>query len=145
MTLLIKAGTLDDVLQIDALIPEFDSRNTRSKLEARLEGKDSLALIATVDGQLAGYKLGYALSDTTFYSWLGGVAPAFRKHGIATQLRLHQEDWAKESGYTAIEVKSMNRFPAMLQLLISSGYQIVGYEEGAQLGDGKISFRKSIT
>ncbi|MBK7940001.1 MAG: GNAT family N-acetyltransferase [Lewinellaceae bacterium] len=33
-----------------------------------------------------------ALPDT-FYSWLGGVLPEYRRQGVATQLMQHQHDW----------------------------------------------------
>lgn len=38
------------------------------------------------DGQPIGYKLGYERQRDTFYSWLGGVHPDFRRRGIAREL-----------------------------------------------------------
>ncbi|MGF1906951.1 hypothetical protein [Aliivibrio salmonicida] len=85
------------------------------------------------------------VSSVEFYSWLGGVIPHYRKVGIATQLRCTQESWAKARGYHKVSVKSMNRYPAMLQLLISSGYHISGYEDEGSTQNSKIKFEKSIT
>lgn len=140
----IEIGSINDVLAIDAQIPEFDGRNTQQKLTQRLSDLPHLILIAKVDGALAGYKLGYQLNEREFYSWLGGVLPQYRQQGIATALRLHQEAWAKQSGYRSIQVKSMNRYPNMLHLLISSDYQIVGYEQGPSQASGKILFSKQL-
>lgn len=143
----IEIGTLDDVLQVDARIPEFDGRTTRALLEERLAGKPMLILIARAEGRPVAYKLGYAISDREFYSWLGGVLPEYRRKGIASELRQVQEAWAREQGYHCVRVKSMNRYPAMLQLLIASGYHIVGYEENALVpasGEGKILFKRTL-
>lgn len=141
----IEIGTIEDALLVETNIPEFESRaSQREKITNRLIDKTSLILVARIDDELAGYKIGYALSNQTFYSWLGGVAPQYRRRGIATKLREFQEYWAKESGYTDIEVKSMNKFPSMLQLLISSGYQIHGYEDNNSKNAGKILFNKKL-
>lgn len=142
MKIEIRQGTIEDVLEVDAQIPEFDGRNTKEKLEQRLSGKSHLILIAIHNGQLVAYKVGYELTNDEFYSWLGGVIPTARKNGIATQLRLAQERWAGEHSYQAISVKSMNRYPAMLQLLISSGYHVSGYEDQGSTDNSKIMFIK---
>lgn len=89
----IEIGTLDDVLQVDAGIPEFDGRTTRALLEERLAGKSTLILIARAEGRAVAYKLGYAISEREFYSWLGGVLPEYRRKGIASELRQAQEAW----------------------------------------------------
>ena len=138
-------GTIDEILAVDAQIPEFDGRTTKDKLAARLADKPGLILIACHDGQPMAYKVGYEISKDEFYSWLGGVAPEYRKQGIATELRKQQESWAIEHGYSAISVKSMNKYPAMLQLLISSGYQISGYEDNGSADTSKIRFIKQLT
>lgn len=138
-------GSIDDVLLVNSLIPEFESNGKlENKINHRLLDIRSLILVARIDGEVVGYKIGYEVSSSTFYSWLGGVIPGFRRLGTATQLREYQESWAKQSGYSEIKVKSMNRFPSMLQLLISSGYTICGYEEGESKGSGKIVFSKEL-
>lgn len=144
MKVTIELGTLNDVLDIHAEIPEFTRQTSLDELNKRLSGLPHLILIAWVNGKKAGYKLGYQLSNTVFYSWLGGVIPQYRKCGIANTLRQYQENWAQQAGYTAIEVKSMNRFPNMLRLLIANGYQIVGYEPKNTKTDGKILFYKCL-
>ncbi|MAD54085.1 MAG: GNAT family N-acetyltransferase [Idiomarinaceae bacterium] len=135
-------GTVADVIEIDAAIPEFDNKNSKEKIEQRLAGKEALILVALEDAKKVGYKLGYALSDTEFYSWLGAVHPSYRGHGIAKQLLKQQEAWVKNRGFKSIRVKSMNRFPAMLQLLISQGYVICGYDDKGSPETSKIHFLK---
>lgn len=150
----IEIGTIHDVLNIHAQIPEFDQKIIQEKITQRLLNTEHLLLIAKVDGEAVGYKLGYALSGHEFYSWLGGVLPEYRNQGIATALRQYQEQWASQIGYQSIHVKSMNCYPNMLHLLISSGYQIVGYEvasnqfehqaKSQNITHGKILFYKKL-
>ncbi len=147
MDLIIEIGTIDDVLLVNAFTPEFGQRHTQQSISARLNAKNSLILVAKIKGIAVAYKIGYALSKNAFYSWLGAVAPSYRRQGIANQLRVYQEQWAVNAGYSCINVKSMNRYPTMLQLLINSGYQIHGYQanEDDKYGEnGKILFIKKL-
>jgi len=140
----IKPASLEELLLVDSQIPEFDGRNTLSKLQAQCADVDHLALVAYIDNEPVAYKLGYTLDSNTFYSWLGAVAPKCRGHGIAQALLNAQEAWVKANNYQTIKVKSMNRFPAMLSLLIKNGYSIVGYEDRGSLQTSKILFTKDI-
>ncbi|UPW18167.1 GNAT family N-acetyltransferase [Agarivorans sp. TSD2052] len=144
MTITYHHGSIAELLAVDAAIPEFERHNTEQVLSSRLTGKKTLILIARDNNQPIAYKLGYPLNAQAFYSWLGGVVPAYRKQGIASALREQQEQWALTEGYQQISVKSMNRYPAMLRLLIASGYQIVGYENNGNSNNSKICFSKSL-
>jgi len=62
-------------LIVDSQIPEFDGRNTLSKLQVKCADIEHLVLVAYIDNKPEAYKLGYALDSNTFYSWLGAVAP----------------------------------------------------------------------
>ena len=141
---IIKPASLDDLLLVDSQIPEFDGRNTLSKLQARCADIEHLALVAYIDNEPVAYKLGYALNSNTFYSWLGAVAPKCRGQGIAQALLNAQEAWVKANNYRTIKVKSMNRFPAMLSMLIKNGYAITGYEDRGSPQPSKILFTKDI-
>ncbi|WP_295512627.1 GNAT family N-acetyltransferase [uncultured Pseudoalteromonas sp.] len=138
----IKPANLQDLLLVDSQIPEFDGKNTLGKLQARIAGVEYLILVAFIDNEPVAYKLGYALDSNTFYSWLGAVAPKCRGKGIAQALLNAQETWVKEHNYRAIKVKSMNRFPAMLSMLIKNSYAIVGYEDRGCPQASKILFSK---
>lgn len=144
MNINIEIGTLADIVSISAQIPEFDRVTTFERLKARLDEAVHLILVAKIDGVIVGYKIGYQLTDETFYSWIGGVIPTHRNHGIATQLLKHQEKWAIDAGYKQIKVKSMNRYPHMLKMLISNGYEIIGVEGKATAAEPKIVFQKPL-
>ncbi|MFY8283723.1 GNAT family N-acetyltransferase [Pseudoalteromonas sp. SSMSWG5] len=138
----IKPANLQDLLLVDSQIPEFDGRNTLGKLQARIADVEYLILVAFIDNEPVAYKLGYALDSNTFYSWLGAVAPKCRGKRIAQALLNAQETWVQEHNYRAIKVKSMNRFPAMLSMLIKNSYAIVGYEDRGCPQASKILFSK---
>lgn len=140
----IRSGTIQQALAIHQQIPEFDRPLSEAKLLDRLENIESLVLMAYSTDQAVGYKLGYAINEQEFYSWLGGVIPSARKQGVANKLRQAQERWAQKKGYQSISVKSMNQYPAMLQMLISNGYQISGYENNGDLALNKICFVKPL-
>jgi hypothetical protein len=134
--------TVSDILDVLALTPEFANVIFADSIGNRLAGRNHLILVARFESKPVGFKVGYELSDGQFYSWLGGVIPEHRQMKVASQLRQLQESWAVENGFNSINVKSMNQFPAMLQMLIGSGYQICGYENNGSITDSKIEFIK---
>ncbi|WP_187380186.1 GNAT family N-acetyltransferase [Vibrio mimicus] len=140
--MLVREGSLNEVTQIVAKISEFAKSENEQSLQARLADKPSLVLVAEKDGELLGFKMGYALDSGTFYSWFGGVAPVARGHGVAQRLLEVQEAWALKQGYERIKVKSRNQFPAMLRLLIRNNYLIEDYEKKESLIESRIHFIK---
>ncbi|MCS6114012.1 GNAT family N-acetyltransferase [Shewanella baltica] len=133
------------LIELSKQIPELDRPLTSEVLNQRLQGKKCLILVAYVEGELAGFKLGYEQEEAIFYSWLGGVASDFRRLGLAQSLLEYQETWACRQGYNHIQVKTMNRFPAMLNLLISNQYLITELNaDPKSLVDHKLYLRKSI-
>lgn len=113
-------------------IPEFKVCQSDEAIlnvwRQRIADKACLCLLAYYQGEPVGFKLGYGLSAECFYSWLGGVLPVFRGMGIAGALRQAQEQWAYQSGYQRVSVKTQNRYKAMLAMLICADYQVVGFE-----------------
>lgn len=144
MSIKIEIGSAADIVALSKQIPEFEQATTLERLQGRLDGAVGLILVAKFEGVLIGYKVGYQLTEDTFYSWLGGVIPEHRKHGVATLLLNYQEKWVRNSGYKQIKAKSMNRFPGMLSLLNSNGYEIVGVDESVYGLEGKIVFLKRL-
>ena len=133
------------LIQLSQQIPELDHPLTNEVLDQRLQGKTCLILVAYVEGELAGFKLGYEQEEAIFYSWLGGVAFDFRRLGLAQSLLEYQETWARRQGYNHIQVKTLNRFPAMLNLLISNQYLITELTaDPKSLVDHKLYLCKSI-
>ncbi|SDG68213.1 GNAT family N-acetyltransferase [Janthinobacterium sp. YR213] len=141
---MIRPGSIAEAWHVLQAIPEFDQRRSLAQLQERLPAS-ALVLIAEADGQPVGCKLGYAVEDGSLYSWLGGVLPAHRKTGLAQRLLEAQEAWASAHGFAAVTVKSMNRYPAMLRLLIRNGYQVRLVEHFGDPSRERIHFVKLLS
>lgn len=140
---MIREASVAEAHQVMLGIPEFDRPRSLQDLQARLPA-GALILVAELDGHLTGFKIAYPLSDDELYSWLGGVLPAYRQSGLAQQLLAFQESCARERGFRALSVKSMNRYPAMLRLLIRNGYQIRAVDQFGDAAHERISFIKQL-
>jgi len=122
----IREASPTELLWVHERIPEFPGRTSLEFYAERLKHRLSLALVAEKEGELLGFKVGYQ-TDTAdvFYSWMGGVRPEFRKHGIADALAEFQESWARERGFRSIYFKTRNRFPAMISFGLNRGFRII--------------------
>lgn len=106
--------------------------------------KDVLLLLARVEGQVVGYKVGYHLEEDVFYNWLGGVLPEYRGLGIATALLRAQHDWCQSKGYKKVQTKTGNQFSQMLILNIKAGFKIMSAHTGAHDGAVRIILEKDL-
>lgn len=139
----IKKGTLETTVTLMRQLPEFHNPYTIAALQSRTTDVPYLNLIAFIDHTPVGFKLGYERTGY-FYSWLGGVLPAFRKKGIAKKLADAQEAWAKENHYASITFKTRNRHKAMLTFAINNGFNIIKTEEHRTIEEYRIWLRKNL-
>ena len=139
----IHEGLSDDLRWLLRQIPEFQLPVNVDEVERRTEGVPHLLLTACIDGQPVGYKLGYE-REGDFYSWLGGVLPAYRRRGVATWLADYQEAWAKKAGYRRIRMKTQNCFPNMIIMAVKRGFQVVEFDARDRISDHGIVLGKSI-
>ncbi|WP_318499833.1 GNAT family N-acetyltransferase [Photobacterium leiognathi] len=144
MDLQIREASVEEALEVLHRILEFAAPISLAELTARLANKSALILVAENQQQLVGVKIGYALDKQVFYSWLGGVLPAGRGRGVAQALLEAQEAWVIDQGYQQLTVKSRNRFPAMVRLLIRNGYLIEDIEKKEGVLDYRLHFRKAL-
>lgn len=119
----------------DAQIDFFIDRIKRNQ--------DVLSLICFCNEKPIGFKIGYQYNETTFYSWVGGVLPEFRRKGIAKELARLQEGWAKKQGFKTLRTKSMNHFKPMLILNLKNGFDIKQVYTN-ESGQTKIVFEKEL-
>lgn len=108
-----------------------------------IEKENIISIIAYHKQKPVGFKIGYHYNESTFYSWVGGVLPNYRKQGIAKQLAKLQENWAKQQGYTKLRTKSMNRFKPMMILNLKNGFDIQQIYTNDN-GQTKIVFEKEL-
>lgn len=139
----IRIGSFDEILVLHNEITELSPLADTDFFTERIGDKNFLLLVAENNSVLVGYKLGYWIDEQCFYSWLGGVHPHYRKKGIAKKLLLEQERHVSEMGAKEISVKSMNKYKAMLLLLITQNYEITGVHRNVK-GDDKILFTKTL-
>lgn len=144
MTLITRHATFEEIHALYQQIPEFGGLHSLAHLQQRIGPSACHLLIAEVDGQPAGFKLGYQTQEKVFYSWLGGVLPAFRRLGVAQALLAEQERWAREQRYLRLSVKTRNQFRAMLMMLIGNHYQIVHLEKKGEVADYRLLLEKTL-
>lgn len=140
----ISAASLTEIMPIYRAIPEFDTPINLDGIFQRLALRETIALIAYSEGKPAGFKVGYGIDDKLFYSWLGGVLPAYRQSGIAQSLLVAQEERARVKGYCKLQVKTRNSFPGMLRLLIKNNYHIIDLEKKGPTADYRVLLEKSL-
>lgn len=109
------------------------------------EGKRGLvAVLAQSQGKYIGFKLGYERRQHQFYSWMGGVDPKFRRHGIARELMTRQHQTIKELGYRTVRTITSNQFKPMLILNLQSGFNIIGTQVSQRHNDIRLVLEKNL-
>ncbi|WP_431028539.1 GNAT family N-acetyltransferase [Lysinibacillus sp. LZ02] len=94
--------------------------------ESKLDNKQGfLAFVSMEDGIITGFKLGYEVEEGVFYSWLGGVHPAYQNRGIASILMKAQHEECKKRGYQRVRTYSRNERKTMLILNIKHGFDVL--------------------
>jgi predicted GNAT family acetyltransferase len=112
---------LDGIIELHKVI-----FGTTDDLNNKMENKPKLLVITAMNGKkVIGYKIGYELDNSKFYSWLGGVDTNYRKHGIASKLMEKQHQYLKEIGYSVVQTKTMNKWRNMLALNIKNGFDVI--------------------
>lgn len=146
MGVVVRFGTIDEVIAIQELIPEFEDPYSRAEYNNRLRASAHVILIAESDGENVGFKVGYDrfLDGEVFYSWMGAVLPGHREKGIARLLLQKMEVWCKLKGYQILKFKTMNRHRNMLKFAINEGFDVVGFEEHKNPKLSGIFFQKKI-
>ena len=122
--ILIRPGNFQKCIALSRKIPEFDSPYDITEYE-KICADDHISLNAFVGEKPAGFKIGYGrFKDGSFYSWIGGVLPQYRKQGVACSLANNQEEWAKKS-FSSIRIKTWKLHQAMLEFCIQRGFIII--------------------
>ncbi|MEP2774160.1 MAG: GNAT family N-acetyltransferase [Fulvivirga sp.] len=144
MKITINKGSIDDAVYVQGLIPEFVDAYPKEEYFKRLTDNTSLILIATENESPVGFKVGYALDHTTFYSWMGGIIPTFRKQSVAQKLAQHQEEWARANGFERIRFKTRNYLKPMLIFALKNGFQIIEVNHHKKVNDHRIILEKQL-
>lgn len=139
----ITEGTIDMVVALSQQIPEFVNPHGAAAYQARLSKTPHLILVAFIAQKAVGFKVGYE-REGYFYSWMGGVLPAYRKLGVAQKLADAQENWARSKGYPSVTFKTRNHHKAMLLFAIKNGFDIIGVETRDVPAEYRILLQKKL-
>lgn len=121
----IREGRFEKCIKLSKIIPEFDSPYEMNEYVKRCSGSNHLSLIANIGNILVGFKIGYDRNkDGTFYSWMGGVIPEFRRNGVAHHLANFQESWTMKNGYFSIRLKTRKKHKSMIEFSLNRGFLI---------------------
>ena len=96
--------------------------------------KPLIILAKSNDGSLIGCKIGYQISSDSFYSWLGGVHPNFRRQGIAQFMMQLQTEWCIRNNFQKIRTKALIHNSAMYQLNFMHDFRVIGNEIAGKYG-----------
>ena len=141
----IHEGKLDDAVMVSANVPEFDDPYQIPEYSKRQNSTTHLILTVYDDHNPIAFKIGYQRhSDGSFYSWMGGVLPYYRRKGIANNLADHQEIWAKKNGYNSIRMQTREKHIAMLALAINRGFLITTRIEQTFSSNARIWMNKPL-
>jgi predicted GNAT superfamily acetyltransferase len=114
--------SFQDCVDLSFKIPEFNSPYKIEEYKKRCAVKH-LALIAKIGNEQAGFKIGYnRFKNGSFYSWMGGVLPKFRKMGVASSLANFQEQWATKNGFNSILFKTRKKHDKMITFSLNRGF-----------------------
>lgn len=123
----------------------FRPGRERAFFERRLQGRlNPVILVAQIDRRPVGFAIGYENKPRTFYCWLIGVLPDFRRAGIASQLMEAIAAWARDHAYHTIRFECFNTQRPMLHLAINQNYDIVGLRYDSDNGQNLIILEHAI-
>ena len=83
--------------------------------------------------------------DGSFYCWMAGVSPEYRRQGVIGALMASLEQWTAENGYKWVTIKTWNSRREMLAFLVKSGFNFTGVEERPATKDNRVLLEKRIS
>jgi len=140
----IRKGAFQECVDLSSKIPEFNSPYKIEEYKKRCPGK-YLALIAEIDNQRVGFKIGYdRFKNGSFYSWMGGVLLKFRRMGVAYSLANFQEKWANKNGFSSIILKTRQKHDEMIAFSLNRGFIITEETQITPAEETRIWMEKSL-
>jgi GNAT superfamily N-acetyltransferase len=124
----------------DTVFREFNHHSRAPIAQGLSDRTDLLLLMAHLEGNPVGFSAGYRRMPHAYYINYMAILPDYRGQGLGTQLMSRQESFARARGYQSIQFNTFNRFPAMMRLGMSMGYQPIGLEQHDETG-GELAIR----
>lgn len=128
-------GEIETIRRLNVAIFEEE------KIIKTFERDDLLMLLARSAGRAVGFKLGYRLDDTTFYSAKGGVHPSHRRQGIARALLRAMLGIVEKRGYARFVYDTFpNKHPGMTVLGLDEGFEVARAGYSTEYQDYRLRF-----
>ena len=109
-----------------------------------LEGRqDVFALIAHLEGNPIGFKIGYRFGPGVYYSKSSGVLKDYRRNGLGRRMQEWQHGWLRARGYRKVFFNSFNQFKDMIRFGLETGFILTGAER-QQTGDLSFKVAKNL-
>lgn len=123
----------------------FSPRKDEEFFRRRFQGRHNVSmLVAVLDETPVGFIIGFELMPSTYFCWLTGVLPEYRRMGIATQLMQAQQALAMEHNYTLLRFECQNQHRPMLHVAITEGYDLVGIRWDTSTAANVVIFEKEL-
>ncbi|MEK6675528.1 MAG: GNAT family N-acetyltransferase [Planctomycetota bacterium] len=123
----------------------FTPRKDEEFFRRRFQGRHNVSmLVALLDETPAGFNIGFELMPSTYFSWICGVLPDYRRLGVATQLMHAQHALAVEHSYTLLRFECQNQHRPMLHAAITEGYDLVGIRWDTTTACNVVIFEKEL-
>lgn len=114
--------------------------------QRRFQGRHhALILVASIEDRPVGFFIGFELKPNTFFGWLCGVLPDYRRQGIASQLLEALQAWATTENYDIVRFECHNQTRPMLHMAIAHGYDIVGVRWDSERASNLVIFEKLLS
>ncbi|SDC56379.1 GNAT family N-acetyltransferase [Williamwhitmania taraxaci] len=131
---------------MNATIFEFGAPHDIAFFESRLSGKAHYVIVAYADEFPVGYMIAYDRdSDGSFYCWMAGVTPEYRRSGIVSMLMSELERVAASKGYKWVTIKTRNNHRQMLSFLVKAGFNFTAVVERPATKDNRVLLEKRIS
>lgn len=106
---------------------------------------DLMMLLAYVDEEPVGFKIGYKESRFVYYSAKGGVLPQVRRRGLARRMLYYMASGARQKGYVRFAYDTFpNRNPGMTILGLKEGFRVVKADFNSVYKDYRLRFEKKL-
>ncbi|MDY6769962.1 MAG: GNAT family N-acetyltransferase [Candidatus Nanohaloarchaea archaeon] len=130
MTVEVRETSFEEADAVHQHIPEFgDDHLQQNHAEKGVPGADPTYLVASHDGEPAGYLIAYdKFQDGSYYVWMAGVRPDHRRNGVMSALVSDVLDIARDRGYDSVKIKTRNERRGMRHFLIDHGFDVCGFE-----------------
>lgn len=104
---------------------------------------DLMILLATIDGEPVGFKIGYRENRFAYYSAKGGVLPGFRRQGLARKMLYEMMSRARERGYIRFAFDTFpNRHAGMTILGLQEDFRVVKSDFNKTYRDWRLRLEK---